>query len=275
LDLDFSESDLLEDLLVAVPLFLKDGNYYRWAHKSLQEYFTAQFIYLDLGENKNSFLQSLYVHEALEKFLNVLDLFYDMDYKSFRNIIIYHILKEFFENYKTNEKLLMNLLSEDEIIERSEQSFKLALYVSKTNNETLKAKYKVEICGPYKRKHQLISKYIQVNSFAENNHCIIGLLGNKKNQIIKIRNNIGLIAPAWNVQAKDIVGIMKDNDSFEMHSNKKNLLFDAGHSNLELNLWRTDKYSDFVIDYRKAINVLKEIEKDLTNGAEKSELSKF
>ena len=40
-DLDFSESDFLKDLLSTVPLFSKDGIYYRWAHKSLQDYFAA------------------------------------------------------------------------------------------------------------------------------------------------------------------------------------------------------------------------------------------
>jgi predicted NACHT family NTPase len=46
-ELQFKESDFLKDLINTVPLFTIDGIYYKWSHKSLQEYFAAQFIFLD------------------------------------------------------------------------------------------------------------------------------------------------------------------------------------------------------------------------------------
>lgn len=45
--LSFTSMALLSDLLKAVPLFCQDGVYYKWVHKSLQEYFAAEFIYKD------------------------------------------------------------------------------------------------------------------------------------------------------------------------------------------------------------------------------------
>src|SRR5690606_18536320 len=100
--LKFSDSEFLLDILNTVPLFTQDGNYFRWSHKSLQEYFAAQFIYLDSKERQNIILSKLYSHTNLEKFINVLDLYYDMDYKVFRNIIEYNLLKE----YSSFERLI-------------------------------------------------------------------------------------------------------------------------------------------------------------------------
>jgi predicted NACHT family NTPase len=99
--LKFKESDFLNDIIRTVPIFTKDGNYYRWSHKSLQEYFAAQFIYLDSKSKQNSILETLYSHPNIEKFINVLDLYYDMDYKTFRNVIERNLLKE----YKSPETL--------------------------------------------------------------------------------------------------------------------------------------------------------------------------
>lgn len=94
-DLNFNESDFLKDLLSTVPLFSQDGNYFRWAHKSLQEYFAAQFIYLDSKEQQNKILLQLYNNPTLDKFLNILDLYYDIDTKTFRSTILYQHLKSF------------------------------------------------------------------------------------------------------------------------------------------------------------------------------------
>ena len=94
-DLKFNESEFLKDLLVTVPLFTQDGNYYRWAHKSLQEYFAAQFIYLDSKEQQSNILLQLYNSPSLDKFLNILDLYYDIDTKTFRSTILFNVLKEY------------------------------------------------------------------------------------------------------------------------------------------------------------------------------------
>jgi len=97
--LDFRESDFLKDLLSIVPLFNRDGGYYKWAHKSLQDYFAAQFIWHDSGENKTEVLRKIVRSEENQKYLNVLDLYYDIDFKTFKHIIIYDFLTEFLNYY--------------------------------------------------------------------------------------------------------------------------------------------------------------------------------
>ncbi len=94
-DLNFNESNFLKDLLSTVPLFTQDGNYFRWAHKSLQEYFAAQFIYLDSKGQQSKILLQLYNNPSLDKFINILDLYYDIDTKTFRSTILFSLLQTF------------------------------------------------------------------------------------------------------------------------------------------------------------------------------------
>jgi hypothetical protein len=121
--LDFKESDFLQDLLRTVPLFAQDGNYYRWAHKSLQEYFAAQFIYLDSKEKQNPILEKLSSTENVEKFINVLDLYYDMDYKTFRNVIEYNLLLEYEKYSKENYNKSYSEIKNEDVLKRKELAF--------------------------------------------------------------------------------------------------------------------------------------------------------
>lgn len=92
---EFRDSDLLADLLKAVPLFCKDGHFYKWTHKSLQEYFAAEFIYKDSKENQDLILSTLYHSSKIERYINLLDLYFDIDYPGFEKNILLPFLKEF------------------------------------------------------------------------------------------------------------------------------------------------------------------------------------
>ncbi len=88
-NMEFSESDLLNDLLSSVPLFTRDGTGFKWAHKSLMEYFAARFIYCDAKENQDGILSEIYNSDDISKYINMLDLYYDIDPKGFsKNITL-------------------------------------------------------------------------------------------------------------------------------------------------------------------------------------------
>lgn len=95
-NLQFKESDLLDDLLKAVPLFVQDGLYYKWTHKSLQEYFAAQFIYLDAKNLQQRILENLYRSKRQESYHNLLDLYYDIDEEGFNQ----YVLLQYIQDYK-------------------------------------------------------------------------------------------------------------------------------------------------------------------------------
>ncbi|MDT5270390.1 MAG: hypothetical protein QOH49_2576 [Acidobacteriota bacterium] len=99
--IDFKEADFLKDLLVNIPLFIRDGDDYKWAHKSIQEYFAAQFIWLDAKDQQTKILRSMVNNKNHARYFNVLDLYYDMDYKTFRQTIIYDLVKDFVQHYDT------------------------------------------------------------------------------------------------------------------------------------------------------------------------------
>lgn len=76
-NLKFASTSLLSDLLKAVPLFCQDGMYYKWVHKSLQEYFVAEFIYKDSKNNQDAILTALYKSKKIDLYINLLDLYFD------------------------------------------------------------------------------------------------------------------------------------------------------------------------------------------------------
>ena len=116
-DLDFTTSDYLNDLLSSVPLFCQDGQYYRWMHKSLQEYFAAQFIYKDSKNSQDAILGTLFGSENMDKYLNLLDLYYDIDNWGFKKNIVVPLCEEFVKFYR-NSIYASESISKDMIEER-------------------------------------------------------------------------------------------------------------------------------------------------------------
>lgn len=102
MDLNFNTSEFIDDLVYSVPLFTKEGIEYRWSHKSFQEYFLAEYIHIDAKENQKNILEKIMSYDNLIKYYNVLDIYYDLDYKGFKNIVIYPILTQFEEFYNSH-----------------------------------------------------------------------------------------------------------------------------------------------------------------------------
>lgn len=111
-NLDFSESLFLKDLISSVPLFCKEGTDYKWVHKSLMEYFAARFIFCDAKENQDKILSKIYNSNHLEKYINMLDLYYDIDFKGFNKNIRYPFCKKYISYYDSINNNNMKVSSE-------------------------------------------------------------------------------------------------------------------------------------------------------------------
>ena len=98
-NLKFKESDFFKDLQTSVPLFCKDGNEYKWVHKSLMEYFAARFIADDAKEKQDEILTGIFTSEFINKYLNLLDLYYDIDNHGFIKNIELPLLREYIKFY--------------------------------------------------------------------------------------------------------------------------------------------------------------------------------
>ncbi|MBS6741368.1 MAG: hypothetical protein KH310_25305 [Enterobacteriaceae bacterium] len=98
----------INDLIYSVPLFIKEGALYRWSHKSLMEYFCAEFICIEVKEKRDELLLKMYESNSAVKFKNIIELCSDIDYDSFRKAILHKCLIEYFEHSEkiTNISLL-------------------------------------------------------------------------------------------------------------------------------------------------------------------------
>ncbi len=120
--LDFRENEFLKDLITTVPLFIKDGIFYSWSHKSLQDYFAAKFIEVGAGAKQEAILKKIYQLDDISRFENVLDIFYDIDKKIFKNTILYWLMRDIksYFNSDIGKELEVN---DDFLNERKEKTF--------------------------------------------------------------------------------------------------------------------------------------------------------
>lgn len=120
----FKEVDFLDDLVKNVCLFRIDGIYYKWVHKSFQEYFAAKFICYDTKENQQDVLSKLYYSDKLYNYIDLLDFCYDLDYKTFRKSIIYQIIISFLNycnsSYRDIDRTQIKM---ETILERQSKNF--------------------------------------------------------------------------------------------------------------------------------------------------------
>lgn len=103
---DFNASDFLEDLLSTVPLFIREGTKVKWAHKSIQDYFTAEYIVY--SSMKEEILEKILLLKK-EKYYNVLDLIYELDYTIFWKKILIPVLEKFIDHYENFELKYENI----------------------------------------------------------------------------------------------------------------------------------------------------------------------
>ncbi len=115
--LEFKVVDYFDDLLSAVPLMQRDGAKIKWAHKSLQDYFAADFIAFD--SRKEEIVKKIYASNR-EGFYNIMSLYYELDYKTFRRIIIKSILEDFIKHYEETYSNVKDISNELIAIRKSE-----------------------------------------------------------------------------------------------------------------------------------------------------------
>ncbi len=94
-DTKIKSTDLLKDILQAVPFFIKEGEYCRWIHKSFSEYFAACFI---RDEKSKKTIKKLLSERDTEYYRNVLDFCFNVS-EDIKNTIIHHIVDKFVQYY--------------------------------------------------------------------------------------------------------------------------------------------------------------------------------
>lgn len=116
--IEYKEVNYIEDLESNVPLFVKDGCLYKWAHKSIQDYFAAEFI--SSSTEKEKIIQLLFKSNK-DNYLNILDFLYELEYEIFRKTIILDLVNDFIlycdNSYdKYNKNIKKSLIRERQAI---------------------------------------------------------------------------------------------------------------------------------------------------------------
>ncbi len=102
-NLTFKTSHYIEDLETNVPLLVKEGVNYRWSHKSIQDFFTAEFI--DSDTNKVEILETIF--ESFDSnFLNILYFYFELDYKTFKNVIIKNVVQLLVDGFQNTNHMV-------------------------------------------------------------------------------------------------------------------------------------------------------------------------
>lgn len=119
----FSESYFLDDLVRAVPVFVKDGDLYRWSHKSLAEYFAALYICTEGKPQQSQILGAFLNTGKTSRFSNVLDQIYDIDATAFRTHLILPMAQAFSKYWGNCYKDVDPSIPAQDVISRKELMF--------------------------------------------------------------------------------------------------------------------------------------------------------
>lgn len=118
-----SESNFLEDLVRSVPLFVKDGDLYRWSHKSLSEYFAAQYICTEGKSDQKRTLEAIMASKDFMRFTNMLDQIYDVDNNAFREYLVLPAAKAFTEHWESKYRQIDPNITESDVKLRRSVTF--------------------------------------------------------------------------------------------------------------------------------------------------------
>ncbi|SFJ22167.1 NACHT domain-containing protein [Olleya namhaensis] len=127
--ISFKTNDFLDDLLLTVPIIIRDGNKIKWAHKSIQDYFAAEFICFH--QKKEKILNKIFSTQN-EAFLNILILVQELDIKTFRKTILFKLIKNYINHY---EKSYKKFKLEEHINNRKAMTFGLEICFLQLENQ--------------------------------------------------------------------------------------------------------------------------------------------
>ncbi len=210
--LSFRESDFLKDLISTVPLFTIDGIYYRWSHKSLQEYFAAQFIYLDAKTMQTKILEKLAKASDFIRHYNLLDIYYDIDYKSYRDVFIYDLLRTF-KAYADTVRRIKTNFNETDLISFIELSFpfvsNMLINLDQTKTDEFDKKFRL-LVKKYNDEFEIVRRI----AFDNDEHVIISLhfFDNKTLDTLLILQT----------KKNELVSFIDSNSELSMETLKKN-----------------------------------------------------
>lgn len=92
-----SSRDFLSDLLLAVPLLYRDGNNYKFMHRSIAEFFAAEYICNTA--NKKKMLETILSSPSKSSFEEAVEYVYELSPSLYQEVVTMPIAKDFLKTY--------------------------------------------------------------------------------------------------------------------------------------------------------------------------------
>lgn len=155
-----SAEAFFDDLLLTVPLIIKDGTDYRFIHKSIGEFFAAEF--LAFTSNSKDFIKKIMDGKSYQSFFNCLDYLADLNPGLFKKVIVEPLAKEVLTERLNKDNFLrtINFLGDIRIgIWNSKTVDKMKRKNKQTYSFTLlsSSKEKKSLAFQIIKEHQIIS----------------------------------------------------------------------------------------------------------------------
>lgn len=268
---EFSENDFIYDIVNSVPLFIKEGTEYKWTHKSFQEYFAASYICIDAKEKESKYLQAIFNSNNVDRYYNVLDFCYDMNYKDFRKNAIYPIICDFTKHYKSAyESDYYNDFNKPSVNIRKNLTFIFDdIFIRKDNNldnkkESAKADKFTEAFKGWKAFNNI---GLRATIIWGSKVCIGCIVNSRNSVLLKLLNtkHSSIVKKISKIKVAEDYSIFRDgeyilNDDISNELNKKDI-FDLVNNLILMNL--ENRNSDtLTYDYNKCLKLIKEIEEE-------------
>nr|WP_314460699.1 NACHT domain-containing protein [uncultured Clostridium sp.] len=260
-----SIEDVLDDLCNAVSLFQKDGNDYKWKHKSFMEYFSAGYICYDNNRTEELFdkiINSTNIH----KYKNVIEFCYDMKPDIARRKWVYKCISDYTTFYETIYDVeVYNNYFKDLISARRSIAFSYEVFLIHIKSKSHMSKILDELLDKMKTRKVnnclinglTITHANDILNFGKTNKCyLVDLLFDKKIDVFK---KIEIEKPKY-ASLKINYGEHYISDDINLILNKNKKYFEYV-THLLVTLMR----SNYILDFEKCVKLKKEIEWEMNN----------
>lgn len=234
--IDFKEVNYIEDLESNVPLYVRDGNLLKWAHKSIQDYFAAEFISSSTEKEK---IIELIFKSNKDNYLNILDFLYELEYEIFRKTIILQLLNDFIDYCDTTYQDFKGL-KKSLIRERQAINYGVSFGIFQCDKS-------LDFEGAEERFTEHLTDFnfrLITRSHAENDKCVYRFFGTNFNQEI-----INILGKKSEPLFRDVAKFSKDEIDMSLVSDTP-LVLDENPQNRANTSENFEKLNQMVLGYR-------------------------
>lgn len=157
----------------------------------MQEYFAAQFIYKDAKTNQDIILKTIYESENIDKYINLLDIYFDIDNWGFKKNILYPLCSAYIEFYQNNV-FSSSLIEEKDIQARIGLLFMREVCLIQSDKELpfsrIEELAKNVLAHPISSMAQYTKNFISVSSYIDPRRKLFPIL-EKRLKNLFTRNN--------------------------------------------------------------------------------------